>query len=242
MKIQIVRAGMMPYDQALDLQLRLLALRQQDQVDDTLLMLEHPPVITLGTRGQMDHVYRSEEELAAAGISIHKVGRGGDVTYHGPGQLIIYPIVKLYHRPGGIRTFIETLEQTVMAWLWDVHRVRSYCGQGKLTGVWVDEAKIMAIGLAVKQGVTMHGLALNLNTDLTPFDWINPCGLDRPVTSLRELRGRPVSLPDSVSQLGGRLAAALGADAVWLNSPEQLQPVRRPDNLEPIVEPDVASE
>lgn len=217
LNIQIVKAGLMPYDQALELQLRLLALRQQDRVQDTLLLLEHPPVITLGTRGRMDHIYRSEEELASAGISLYKVGRGGDVTYHGPGQLILYPIVKLYHRPGGIRDFIEMLEQAVMTWLWDVHRVRSICEQGKLTGVWVEDAKIMAIGLAVKQGVTMHGLALNLNVDLTPFGWINPCGLDRPVTSLHILRGQPVSLQDSLHSIGDRLAGAMDAVPVWMD-------------------------
>lgn len=218
--MNIVMAGMMPYDQALDLQLQLLARRQQDLIDDTLLLLEHPPVLTLGTRGNMEHIYCSQEQLDEAGVAIFKVGRGGDVTYHGPGQLIVYPIVKLYHREGGIRVFIEKLEQSVMQWLAESFQIESSAGQGKLTGIWVNDAKIMAVGLAVKQGVTMHGLALNLKTDLTPFTWINPCGLNKPVTSLHLLTDQPFDFDQTAREIGCKMADLLGDEAVWLSLTE----------------------
>ena len=214
--MRICRLGRIAYDDALNLQLKLVALRQQDQIQDTILLLEHPPVITLGMRGKMEHIYREPQQLAADGVTIHKVGRGGDVTYHGPGQLVVYPIVKLYHRPGGIREFIETLEQSVISWLQERYGLNPYTGNGKLTGIWIDDAKIMAVGLAVKQGVTMHGLALNLITDLTPFSWINPCGLMKPVTSLHLLTKQPVDFGQAQTELGNRIAEGLGDAFEWI--------------------------
>ena len=214
--MRICRLGRVAYDEALDLQLQLVELRQQDLIQDTILLLEHPPVITLGTRGKMEHIYREPRQLAADGVTIHKVGRGGDVTYHGPGQLVVYPIVKLYNRPGGIREFIETLEQAVISWLAEQYGLKPYTGHGKLTGIWIDDAKIMAVGLAVKQGVTMHGLALNLLTDLTPFSWINPCGLMKPVTSLHLLTQRQVDFRQAQDELAIRFADGLGEVFEWI--------------------------
>lgn len=203
----------MAYPAALDLQLRLLALRQQDRIGDVLLLLEHPPVLTLGTRGQMENIYRSAAELAAAGVAIHQVNRGGDVTYHGPGQLVGYLIMRIDHFPGSIRGLVSTLEQGLIRVLAEEFGIEASQRHDKFTGVWVQDTKIAAIGIAVKQWVTMHGFALNVNTDLRHFDWINPCGLSMGVTSITAQTGQPADF-DRVSWLVGRsLAAAFGRTA-----------------------------
>lgn len=213
--MNLINLGLVPYSEALELQYRLQTARQMDQIDDTILLLEHKPVLTLGTRGKLENIYCDQEELEAAGITIFNVSRGGDVTYHGPGQLIVYPIVKLYNREGGICSFIHSIEQAVIDWLKTEFDIDSYSGQNKLTGVWVGEAKIMAVGLAVNQGVTMHGLALNLLTDLKPFSWINPCGLGKPVTSLELLTAKEINFDRAVREIGELIANQLGDNFAW---------------------------
>lgn len=213
--MDLIRLGLVPYEDALELQQTLQKKRQLDLIDDTILLLQHPPVLTLGTRGKTENIFCTEEELCEAGITVFNINRGGDVTYHGPGQLIIYPIIKLYGRSGGIREFIKSIEQAVINWLSEKHQIESHSGQDKMTGVWVGEAKIMAVGLSVNQGVTMHGFALNLNTDLKPFALINPCGLNKPVTSLHILTERPIDFSSSEIEIGSRIAEMLGEESVW---------------------------
>jgi lipoyl(octanoyl) transferase len=212
-KMRICQIGQIDYGEALALQNRLAGLRQSGQIDDTLLILEHPPVITLGVRGHYEHIFLSREELAEKGVSIYEINRGGDVTYHGPGQIVGYPIFKLTDFTGGIHRFIDLIEQTVQNLLFDQFGIEACAGSGKMTGLWVGDRKIMALGIAVRHGISMHGFALNINTDLSHFKWINPCGLSMGVTSVAQLTGAKVDLPNLSRMLGHYFAAAFEADA-----------------------------
>ncbi len=199
--------GLSPYGQALE---RMRALHQavaSGQAGEALVRLEHPPVITLGRRGQAGHVLCPAAELARRGIEVHRVERGGDVTYHAPGQAVVYPIINLRARRLGVRALVGMLEQAVcrVAAAWGV----TAQGDPLRPGVWVEGAKLAALGLAVRQGVSLHGLALNVNTDLDGFALINPCGLDAPVTSLAKLRGRPLPMEPVFQGLLAELEALL---------------------------------
>lgn len=218
--------GRVEYAAALEIQYKLLALRQKDEYPDILLLLEHDPVITLGTRGQMSNVYISREQQASQGVKIYKVSRGGDVTYHGPGQLIGYPIVKLYGKPGKIRGFVHNLEQAAVDMLAHSFGLQATCRDGKLTGVWIGEEKIMALGISVHQGVTMHGFALNVSTDLEHFSWINPCGLSRGVTSIDSRTGTGSEIADVARDLGTRIALAVDGSADWLEPARLMEAIR----------------
>ena len=238
--IQYLHLGRVPYAKALRLQEELVALRQQDRIANTLLLLEHPPVLTLGRNANRSNILASDEMLAKRGVTVHEINRGGDVTYHGPGQLIGYPIFDLrsLRNPNGNRLppqrqgpvvggpdrlgpvdFVRLMEEALIRLCgeFDVHAGR-ICG---LTGVWCglpsgiadgspksDQlqasskglppagAKIAAIGIHVARGVTSHGFAFNVTTDLRDFTLINPCGITgRPVTSLEKEVSRPETLP-----------------------------------------------
>jgi lipoyl(octanoyl) transferase len=191
--------GRMDYAAAWALQDRLVAARAAG-APDRLLLVEHPPTYTLGTSGHEDNLLLTEAELHARGISIYRADRGGDITYHGPGQLVAYPIIQLPRAPGslrgGVTGYVRGLEQVVIRTLADY----GISGQPipGLTGVWVQTpasmAKICAIGVRINvKAVTKHGFALNLNTDLAYFEGIIPCGIrDKSVTSLARLLGAPV--------------------------------------------------
>lgn len=204
--LKICQLGRMDYDRALKIQLMLLERRQQDLIDDTLLLVEHPPVLTLGVRGQNSNIYLSREQLAAEGVQVFEVNRGGDVTYHGPGQVVGYPIMKLDQTPGSLRDFVSNIELGLIKLLQVEFAIDATQRHDKYTGVWVGERKIAAIGIAVKQYVTMHGFAFNVNTNLRHFDWINPCGLSMGVTSVAELTGQEADF-EQVNQLVGRYLA-----------------------------------
>ncbi|MBI4336652.1 MAG: lipoyl(octanoyl) transferase LipB [Chloroflexi bacterium] len=175
------------------LQRALVGQRQVDQVPDTLLLLEHPHVVTLGRRGKEADLLLPREELARLGMAVHEADRGGEVTYHGPGQLVGYVILHLRQWGGGPLRFVRTLEDVLI----DVvggFGVPAERVPG-LTGVWVGDRKIAAIGVRVSGGVTSHGFALNVNTDLRYFDSIVPCGIrDKGVTSLAQELGREVDM------------------------------------------------
>jgi lipoyl(octanoyl) transferase len=186
--IEIRRLGRMPYADALALQRVLVEDRRADRTGDVLLLVEHPPVLTVGVRGDggRSHILASPDALAARGIEIHETGRGGDVTYHGPGQIVGYPIINL--KPdrcdvhGYLRDLEEVLIQVAADFGIDAARVPG------LTGVWVGERKLAAIGVRISRWITSHGFALNLAPNLEDFDLIVPCGiLDRGVTSLARL-------------------------------------------------------
>ena len=186
--------GRTPYADAWALQKRLVAARQQDRIGDGLILLEHPPVVTLGRSARAEHLLVPREVLAGQGMEVYEVERGGSVTYHGPGQLVGYPILHLASVGedvvGFVRALEETLIRTLASWGIPAARLAGY------PGVWVSGEKIAAVGVAIKRKVTMHGFALNVDPDLSHFAVINPCGLGRPVTSMARVLGRPVSVDD----------------------------------------------
>lgn len=177
------RLGSIAYAEAHALQERLVAARQADIIGDTVLLLEHPKVITLGRAAKQEHVLFSEEALHERGYELFSTGRGGDVTFHGPGQLVMYPIVDLKPDREDVRRYVKDLEEAMILTCAD-YDVTAERVAG-LNGAWVGENKIGAIGVRISRWVTMHGLALNVSTDLSSFGAIVPCGIaGRGVTSL----------------------------------------------------------
>jgi lipoyl(octanoyl) transferase len=214
MKLNICRLGRIDYGEALALQERLVELRQQGLIEDTLLLLEHPPVLTLGVRGDEANILAAQEELKANGVGIYRVGRGGDVTYHGPGQIVGYPIIDLTGQGRDIKRFVWNIEEVFIRLLKENFGIKAEREDKKYTGVWVGDEKITAIGIAVKRWVTMHGFAFNVNTNLAHFGWINPCGLaDRGVTSLQKLTGREQDFERMNQLVAEYFARIFGAEA-----------------------------
>jgi lipoyl(octanoyl) transferase len=186
--LHVRRFAILPYAESLALQRELVADRQAGRIDDTLLLVEHPPVLTVGVRGDggRSHILASEEALAARGMQVYETGRGGDVTYHGPGQVVGYPIVNLKPDRCDVHRYVRDLEDVLIRVAADfgieTERVPG------LTGVWAGREKLAAIGVRISRWVTSHGFALNVTTDLRDFDLIVPCGIaDRGVTSLARL-------------------------------------------------------
>lgn len=175
----------MGYGPALELQQELTAARKAGTAPDHLLLLEHPHVITLGRNGHQENLLASAEIMERAGISFFPTDRGGDVTYHGPGQLVAYPIMDLREWQRDVGAFVRGVEQTMIDTLADYGIAAGRIP--KLTGVWVGDRKIGAIGVHISRWVTSHGLALNVSTDLSYFQYIVPCGLTKPVTSMAQL-------------------------------------------------------
>jgi len=217
MKIIICNIGRMPYDKALELQYDLVLARQENRIGNTLLLLEHPPVLTLGTRADPANIYLSREQLESQGVTVHEVNRGGDVTYHGPGQIIGYPIIQLHEYDQGIRGFINTMQASLIDLLLRQYGIEAHPRQDKYTGVWVGDKKIVAFGLAVKQGVTMHGFAFNVNTDLRHFNWINPCGLSLGVTSVAEELGYAVDMGQAFDLVAHSFADHFEWEIEWID-------------------------
>jgi len=209
MRLTICRMGKMSYDLALKLQYELVAARLENRIDNTLLLLEHPPVLTMGTRADPANIYLPREQLAAAGVDIYEVNRGGDVTYHGPGQIVGYLIVQLKELDLSIRQFIQTIEESLIDVLQQFGIIADF-RRDKYTGVWVGDRKIVAFGIAVQHGVTMHGFAFNVNTDLCHYDWINPCGLSMGVTSVANEIGHKVDIDMVYDLVEQRIAERFG--------------------------------
>jgi lipoyl(octanoyl) transferase len=187
----------MPYTEALALQRSLVEERRAGRIGDTLLLLEHPHVLTLGVRGDggRSHVLATDEALASRGIEIHETGRGGDITYHGPGQIVGYPIVDLNPDRRDVHRYVRDLETVLIRTAAD-YGVEAGRIEG-LTGVWVGDEKLAAIGVRIARWITSHGFALNVSTDLDQFNLIVPCGIaDRGVTSLARLLGRPIDMAE----------------------------------------------
>jgi lipoyl(octanoyl) transferase len=184
-ELWVANAGTVPYLDAVDLQTRLRERRQAGEIADTLLLLEHPPVYTKGRRTEAADVPMGDAWYQAQGIEVHETTRGGRVTYHGPGQLVGYPLMAI----GDVVAYLRTMESAIVAALAD-EGVQAEVREG-LTGVWVGERKIGSIGLHVSRGVTMHGFAVNVDNDLQPFEWVLPCGIDNVrMTSLYLETGR----------------------------------------------------
>lgn len=200
--LKVQRLGTVSYDDGLALQARLVDERRAGTISDTLLLLQHPPIITLGvkTRRGPSHIVASEETLAGHGVTVHETGRGGDVTYHGPGQLVGYPILDLSPDRKDVHVYVRDIEEVLIraaaAFGVDAKRVPG------LTGVWVGpsgrEEKLAAIGIRISRWITSHGFALNVSTNLEHFNLIVPCGIaDRHVTSLEKLLERNVSIAEA---------------------------------------------
>ena len=190
MKLNVINLEKTDYSKALDFQEALLDKRQKGEICDTLILTEHNHVITIGKRGSVNNITAPKDLLQKNGISIYEVSRGGDVTYHGPGQITGYPIIDLKARGKGVKNFVFLIEEVFIRLLSENFSIPAMREEGKYTGIWVDNSKITAIGIAVKQWVSMHGFAFNINTDLDYFKWIVPCGItDREVTSLDKLTG-----------------------------------------------------
>tara|TARA_B110000263_G_scaffold245620_1_gene255480 strand:- start:1373 stop:2032 length:660 start_codon:yes stop_codon:yes gene_type:complete len=184
--------GTVDYLEARELQLALLEKVHAGAEPNTMLLLEHPHVYTKGRLSKQTDVLLPEEELAKNGIPVYETDRGGQVTYHGPGQLVVYPIINLREWGGPVK-YVRALEQVVIATLAEMG-ITANCESGN-TGVWTDHGKIAAIGVKISRGIAFHGLALNVNTDLSLYENIIPCGIaDRSVTSMAAILGEPVDL------------------------------------------------
>jgi lipoyl(octanoyl) transferase len=212
--LQVRRLGLTPYGAALDLQRDLVANRQAGHAGDTLLLVEHPPVLTVGVRGDggRAHILATDETLTARGMQVFDTGRGGDVTYHGPGQVVGYPILDLKPDRCDVHRYVRDLEEVLI-------RVAADFGieTGRvpgLTGVWAGQDKLAAIGVRISRWVTSHGFALNVTTDLSHFDLIVPCGIaDRGVTSLERL-GSPATRQQVEDRIVARFCEVFERDAV----------------------------
>jgi lipoyl(octanoyl) transferase len=245
MFVNLLNLGRIPYAEGLAIQQRVVAARKANLIADTLLLLEHPPVLTLGRNSHRSNILASDELLAKRGVELHEINRGGDVTYHGPGQLVGYPIVDLRgDLPGkkgphlGPVDFVRLLEEALIRTCGDFGvMAQRIC---KLTGVWtiaggsIPEKKVAAIGVHVSQGVTSHGFALNVTTDLRDFDWIIPCGLaDRQVTSL-ELEidsdapaDRQPTMQSAANSISRNFGRVFERQMLWCDSIEDLLDAER---------------
>lgn len=191
--------GNLPYREAWERQATRLRLRQEEEVPDALIFVEHPPVFTLGVRrGATDHLVWTEEQCRLHGIDVVQTNRGGDITYHGPGQIVGYPIIGLHHYRN-LHGYLRLLEQTLINAI-GCQGLAATRRSGK-TGIWIGDRKVAAIGVAVKRWVTCHGFALNLNNDLEPFSGIVPCGItDGSVTSVQRELGITID-PDEMKSI-----------------------------------------
>jgi lipoyl(octanoyl) transferase len=218
--------GRIDYASALEWQTRLVSERKQGLISDQLLLLEHPHVITLGRNGRMDNLLADEHALASAGISFFPTDRGGDITYHGPGQLVGYPILDLREWKRDVVAYVRAVEQVIIDTLADYGIAAGRVP--KLTGVWVDGRKIAAIGVHISRWVTSHGFALNVATDLNYFHYIVPCGLTKPVTSMAAL-GVRASLDKVSRSLAGHFARIFECEMTQAEA-ELAAPVRTGEN------------
>lgn len=278
--ISVLQLGTVDYSTGLRLQDKLVALRKDARIGDTLLLLEHTPVITLGRNAQSKNILASAEALASRGVEVHECDRGGDVTFHGPGQLVAYPIFDLRAFPSasenrkslGAVEFVRRLEEALIRTCAEfgipAKRIEG------LTGVWTDvseftdsstqpesrlrlsphglspkpsassdvaEAKIAALGVHISRGVTSHGIALNVNTDISFFNLIVPCGItSKSVTSMEKELGRSVSMQEAAHTISRNFGLVFQSQMLWLDSLEGLLgtsngvPMKLPENLRKI--------
>ena len=210
--MNVRRLGTIDYQAALDLQKRLVEERKQGLIPDQLLLLEHPHVITLGARNHnaSSNVLETPEALARRGEAVFETGRGGDVTYHGPGQLVGYPIIELPKERRDVHRYVRDLEEVLIQAVSDFGITAARVPG--LTGIWCGDEKLAAIGVRISRWVTSHGFALNVSTDLSHFGLIVPCGIaDKGVTSMERLLGRPVPMAEVADAVVRRFAGVFRA-------------------------------
>jgi lipoyl(octanoyl) transferase len=218
--IEIRRLGRVPYADALALQRSLVEDRRAGRVDDLLLLLEHPHVLTLGVRGDggRSHILATPDALDSRGVEVHETGRGGDITYHGPGQIVAYPIIDLQPDRCDVHRYVRDLEEVLIRTASD-YGIEAGRVEG-LTGVWVGREKLAAIGVRISRWVTSHGFALNVTTDLEYFNLIVPCGIaDRSVTSLARLLGRPVNRIEVEDRIAAHFGGVFARTPILLSAP-----------------------
>lgn len=214
-RLIVRRLGRIAYGDALAEQRRLVEARKTGAIDDQLLLLEHPHVLTLGVRGDggRAHILAAPDVLAARGVEIHETGRGGDITYHGPGQIVGYPIVDLKPDRTDVHRYVRDLEEVLIRTAAD-YGIEADRVEG-LTGVWVGREKLAAIGVRIARWVTSHGFAFNVTTDLDYFNLIVPCGIaDRGVTSVARLLGRSVDRGEVEDHIVAHFCAVFARTAV----------------------------
>jgi lipoate-protein ligase B len=213
---RVFEPGMLAYGEALRLQHRFVAARKTGTLAcDLLMLLEHPPVFTLGRRGGRENLIVPPGFLANAGIQVVQAERGGNITYHGPGQLVAYLVLDLEAAKMGVKDFVHFLEEVMIrtAAEWGVAAERNPVNRG----IWVGNSKMGSIGIAIRRGVTYHGLAFNVDVSLEPFGWINPCGLaDVGVTSLKLASGRSLSMPAVRRVFKGHIQTVFDTELVAL--------------------------
>ena len=209
-RIYALDLGLIDYQDAWQLQQQLVAARLEKQIDrDMLLFLEHPPVFTLGRRGGVENLLVSQAFLRDRGVPVIQIERGGFITYHAPGQAVVYPIINLHARRLGVKDFVAAMEAVMIqtAAKWGIAAERNSLN----SGVWVGHNKMGSIGIALRKGVSFHGLALNVNLDLTPFSWVQPCGLEGvAMTSMQKEIGRDLKMTEVFSVLKDQFARILG--------------------------------
>ena len=223
MVLAVVSIGRVGYDEALRLQRQLVELRHEGRIGNTLLLLEHPPVLTLGRNSDRSNILADEALLARRGVTVHEINRGGDVTYHGPGQLVGYPIVDLrsFVPRMGVVDYVRQLEEVLIRVAGEygvpAQRIAGRTGVWTIAGGSIAEKKMAAIGVHVSRGITSHGFALNVTTDLRDFELIVPCGIaDRAVTSLADEAEGPV-VTEAVSHAVARqFGRVFGHQVLWL--------------------------
>jgi len=239
MILNLVHPGRIDYASGLAVQKQLVEARHAGQIGNTLLLLEHPPVLTLGRNSHRQNILASDEFLAYRGVEIHEINRGGDVTYHGPGQLVGYPIIDLRSftpRLGAV-DYVRLLEEVLIRACADfavrAQRIAGRTGVWTMAGGTVPEKKVAAIGVHISRGITSHGFALNVTTDLRDFELIVPCGIsDRAVTSL-ELEADPAAQPaatmeNTINSVARHFGRVFEHQVLWVESLDDLLSVNQP--------------
>ncbi|MBI4418308.1 MAG: lipoyl(octanoyl) transferase LipB [Ignavibacteriales bacterium] len=224
MRLAWIDIGRTRYAEAWDLQRRILELRHYGMIEDVLVFTEHEKVYTLGKGANDNHLLASEEELKKSGIDVFHIDRGGDVTYHGPGQIVGYPILDLSKYKTDLHWYLRGLEEVIIRTL-DEYDIVAGREEG-MTGVWAQGEKIAAIGVKISRWVTMHGFALNVNTDLREFGRIIPCGIfHKGVTSMEAVLGREVPMDEVQSHLAESFSSVFGCELMTVSREDLLRVV-----------------
>jgi lipoyl(octanoyl) transferase len=235
MILTLVQLGRVAYLEGLALQRQLVELRHEGRIGNTLLLLEHPPVLTLGRNSDRSHILADDALLARRGVEVHEINRGGDVTYHGPGQLVGYPILDLrsFDPRLGVVEYMRLLEEVLIRVAGEfgvpAQRISGRTGVWTFSGGRVAEKKMAALGVHVSRGITSHGFALNVATDLSDFQLIVPCGIaDRSVTSLAEEADETPSSESVRNAVARQFGRVFGLQVLWLESLADLDPSLEP--------------
>jgi lipoate-protein ligase B len=219
--LRTIALGRTKYAEAWDIQKKIFQLRSEGRIGDVLLLTEHEPVYTLGKGANENHVLANAAELEERHIDIHHIDRGGDVTYHGPGQLVGYPILDLNEHYLDVHRYLRDLEEVIIRTLADFH-IAAERSDG-YTGVWTGGEKLAAIGVKMQRWITMHGFALNVSTDLSYFDRIIPCGIfHKGVTSMEQIAGRPIAMDDVAGVVIKKFESVFSVVASGMSSDEVL--------------------